>query len=431
MLAAGAWVTPNVRLERPIGAGGMGAVWLAEHTTLRTKVVVKLMRPELAHDPETLSRFSREAAAAANVKSPHVVQVLDHGVAPDGSPFITMELLEGEDLGARLKRGPIAPDEAAVIISQTCKALARAHERGIVHRDVKPQNIFLCSTFGETFVKVLDFGIAKAGGDLQSGLDTTNTGAVMGTPYYMSPEQALGHSTLDFRSDLWAVGVVAFEMLTGRKPFLGETVGALAVAICTKPLPRPSSVSGALGRAVDAWFERACAREPGARFASAKDLADGFSAAMSGPTSLGLAHTVPSVPPAAIPLLSSTTSAPTSHAPSARPAPPSSLPIAAILAASFGAICIILAAALVIRATTKTVRPETNVVASAPPSTHVDPYAPRPTEPTPSASVDVVSIDSLPRTASSAARPLRPTTTTAPHTTSTRPASSFDRNSID
>ena len=215
MLGEGAWVTPNVRLERPLGAGGMGSVWVAEHTTLKTRVVVKLMRPELAKDPETLQRFSREAAAAANVKSPHVVSVLDHGIAPDGSPFITMELLEGEDLGARLKRGPLAPDEAAAIMAQTCKALTRAHERGIVHRDIKPQNVFLCSGFGETFVKVLDFGIAKAGGDLQAGLDTTSTGAVMGTPFYMSPEQALGQKTIDFRTDVWACGVMGFEMLTG------------------------------------------------------------------------------------------------------------------------------------------------------------------------------------------------------------------------
>jgi serine/threonine protein kinase len=423
MLGAGAWVSPNVRLERPLGAGGMGSVWVAEHTTLKTRVVVKLMRPELARDPETLSRFSREAAAAANVKSPHVVSVLDHGVAPDGSPFITMELLEGEDLGARLGRGPIAPDEAATIMSQVCKALGRAHDRGIVHRDVKPQNIFLCSGFGETFVKVLDFGIAKAGGDLQAGLDTTSTGSVMGTPFYMSPEQALGQKTIDFRTDVWACGVLGFEMLTGRKPFLGETVGALAVAICTKPLPLPSQIHPALGASIDGWFQRACAREPPARFSSVKELADAFAAALSGPTSLGLARTVPSVPPQAIPSLGSTTTGPTSRgAGSHSGPPPKSSPIAGIIAVAIG--LAFLAGGVVIYK----MRP-------VPVAAHA-PLAPMPT-PTPTRaasapattdSTEAISIEALPRASTT---PAHLPTHTPTRTPVTKPQGSFDRNSID
>jgi serine/threonine-protein kinase len=428
MLGAGAWVTPNVRLERAIGAGGMGSVWVAEHTTLKTRVVVKLMRPELARDPETLQRFSREAAAAANVKSPHVVSVLDHGVAPDGSPFITMELLEGEDLGARLKRGPIAPDEAAVIMSQTCKALARAHERGIVHRDVKPQNIFLCSGFGETFVKVLDFGIAKAGGDLQSGLDTTNTGAVMGTPFYMSPEQALGQKTIDFRTDVWACGVMGFEMLTGHKPFVGDTVGALAVAICTRPLPMPSQVHPGLGASVDMWFQRACAREPAARFSSTKELADAFAAASSGPTSLGLAKTIPSVPPQAVPQLSSTTTGPSSRGVSSPP--PKSSPVAAIVAVAIALLFLGGGLALF------KMRPTTSSHVAPPPPTTVTraPEATMTAPPIPSA--EAVSIESLPRASSTPTPTHAPTQTPTHAPTQTRPPSgkpstSFDRNSID
>jgi serine/threonine-protein kinase len=409
----------------------MGSVWVAEHTTLKTRVVVKLMRPELAKDPETLQRFSREAAAAANVKSPHVVSVLDHGVAPDGSPFITMELLEGEDLGARLKRGPIAPDEAAVIMSQTCKALARAHERGIVHRDVKPQNIFLCSGFGETFVKVLDFGIAKAGGDLQSGLDTTNTGAVMGTPFYMSPEQALGQKTIDFRTDLWACGVMGFEMVTGHKPFIGDTVGALAVAICTQPLPIPSRIHPGLGPAFDAWFQRACAREPSARFSSGKELADAFGAAITGgPTSLGLAKTVPSVPPQAIPVLSSTTTGPTSARASSSLPPPKSSPVAAIVA------MVIALAFLGGGFALFKMRPTPSVAAPSP----TPPPTPLPThalEPIPSAApgTEAISIESLPHASSTATPTHAPTQARPPATQgrppSGKPASSFDRNSID
>ena len=145
------------------------------------------------------------------MKSPHVVQVLDHGIAADGAPFIVMELLEGSDLAAHCeKNGPMSLAEVDHVISQTCKALARAHERGIVHRDIKPQNIFLTNVGGgEPFIKVLDFGIAKAGGASPGMSSATKTGALMGTPYYMSPEQTIGAKGADHRTDLWALGVVA------------------------------------------------------------------------------------------------------------------------------------------------------------------------------------------------------------------------------
>jgi serine/threonine-protein kinase len=159
-------ITASIRLVRELGSGGMGSVWVADHAALQTQVVVKFMHVQLTGDRDSVLRFSREAAAGANVKSPHVVQVLDHGIAPDGAPFIVMELLEGSDLAAHLERnGPMPLAEVDHVISQTCKALARAHERGIVHRDIKPQNIFLTNVGGgEPFVKVLDFGIAKASG---------------------------------------------------------------------------------------------------------------------------------------------------------------------------------------------------------------------------------------------------------------------------
>ena len=320
MLAEGTLLTPNLRLLRVLGTGGMGSVWLADHLTLRTQVVVKLMRPELAREPETLARFSREAAAAANVKSPHVVQIFDHGVTPDGAPYIVMEHLEGQDLHEYLERqGALLPAQVDVIVTQVAKALARAHERGIVHRDIKPHNLFLCHVGdGETYVKVLDFGIAKAVDELKGGLDTTSTGAIMGTPYYMSPEQALGQKSLDHRTDLWALGVVAFELLTGRKAFDGDSVGALAVAICSGTLPVPSTANPALGAAVDAWFAKACARRPDDRFASAKEQAEAFHVAISGaPVSripaLALAATVPSLPHAALAAGLHTTAVPTSR----------------------------------------------------------------------------------------------------------------------
>jgi serine/threonine protein kinase len=198
-------VTSNVRLLRPLGEGGMGAVWLAEHLSLRTNVVVKFMAEDLAKSTEAKARFSREAAAASQVKSPHVVQMLDHGVLDDGAPYIVMELLEGRDLEQQLKAsGHLEPREVVAIVAQLARALGRAHERAIVHRDIKPSNVFLCDAGGgELFVKLLDFGIAK-GQEIGIAGSTTRTGSFIGSPYYMSPEQVVGAKDIDFRSDLWS-----------------------------------------------------------------------------------------------------------------------------------------------------------------------------------------------------------------------------------
>jgi serine/threonine-protein kinase len=261
----------------------MGTVWVAEHASLRTQVVVKFMAPELAANAEAVARFAREAAAASQVKSPHVVQMLDHGTTVEGLPYIVMEHLEGHDLGAHLEaHGKMRPRDVAEIVSQLARALARAHERGIVHRDIKPSNVFLCDAGdGQLFVKLLDFGIAK--GVEGSLVDSkTRTGTMVGSPHYMSPEQVVGAKDIDARSDLWSLGVVAFEALTGHKPFDAETVGGLALKIHHEPLPKLTALAPELPAAVDAWFERACAREPSQRFASAKELADGLAAAIGG-----------------------------------------------------------------------------------------------------------------------------------------------------
>ena len=281
-LAAGMMVTTSVRLIRPLGAGGMGSVWVAEHLSLRTEVVVKFMSAELAASEQAAARFAREAASAAQAKSPHVVQMHDHGITPDGVPYIVMERLEGRDLGRHLEEvGPLLPAAFATILDQIAKALRRAHERGIVHRDIKPDNVFLCDTDGgETFVKLLDFGIAKSADGLQG--NSTSTGAVVGTPYYMSPEQVIDAKTIDFRSDLWSVGVLAFKALTGKLPFFADSFGALALAIHHGPIPKPSTQNPALPAAVDAWFLRACARDPEDRFASAREMADAFATSTGG-----------------------------------------------------------------------------------------------------------------------------------------------------
>ena len=285
-------VNTSVRLVRPLGAGGMGSVWVADHLALNTQVVVKFIATELSRNAEAVGRFKREAAAASQVKSPHVVQMLDHGVTENALPFIVMELLEGHDLAAHLEaHGRMRPEEVAAIVSQLARALGKAHESGIVHRDIKPQNVFLCDAGGgELFVKLLDFGIAKS--TVVDKVDSgTKTGSMMGSPYYMSPEQVIGSKDLDHRTDLWAVGVVAYEALTGVRPFDAETVGGLALQIHNAPLPTPSHTNGLLAKSVDAWFFRACARAPEQRFQSAKELADALAAAIHGqaPTAISLA----------------------------------------------------------------------------------------------------------------------------------------------
>lgn len=280
---AGLMVTSSVKLVRPLGEGGMGSVWVAYHESLRTEVVVKFIASDLKNSKEATERFSREAAAASQVKSPHVVQTFDHGVSKDGIPYIVMELLEGRDLGAHLDvHGRCAPELVLEIVIQLSRALDKAHARGIVHRDIKPGNIFLCDAGrGEVFIKLLDFGIAK-GVDVPKIDSATKTGAMIGSPFYMSPEQILGSKDIDHRSDLWSVGVVAYEALTGKKPFDAETMGGLAIRIHSEPLPLPTKLVPDLSPAVDAWFMRACARTVGERFTSAKEMAESLAKALGG-----------------------------------------------------------------------------------------------------------------------------------------------------
>jgi serine/threonine-protein kinase len=252
----------------------MGAVWVAEHLTLRSKVAVKLIDPALARSAEALQRFEREARAAAKLRSPHVVQVIDFGV-DSGTPYIAMELLEGESLRARLDaRGRLLSRETQVVMEQLARAVSRAHSEGFVHRDLKPDNVFLVEEDEGFFVKVLDFGIAKALRPLPTlaGASRTVSGALLGTPHYMSPEQAEGRS-VDARSDVFSMGVIAFECLTGRLPFTGDSLPAILRAICYDPIVVPSKIA-AVPTGFDAWFACASARDPEQRYQSARALVD-------------------------------------------------------------------------------------------------------------------------------------------------------------
>ncbi len=277
-VSTGALLAGKYRLESLIGSGGMGSVWRAEHLGLDAPVAVKLLDlVDFTRSADALNRFHREAKAAAAIRSPHVVQIFDHGFDESiGAPFIVMELMDGESLAQRLTRcGRISPDEAARIFTHVARALSRAHEAGIVHRDLKPDNVFLVRNEDEEVAKVLDFGIAKTQNNELGTNSATRTGTVMGTAYYMSPEQISGAKDVDFRSDLWAFGVMAYECLTGARPFEADTIGGLTLRICIGPIPAPSSFAP-VPTGFDDWFARIVNRDPAKRFGSARDAADGL-----------------------------------------------------------------------------------------------------------------------------------------------------------
>ncbi len=275
-------VAGKYRLTRLLGRGGMGAVWEGTHTSLGTRVAVKFIDAEYAESPEARSRFENEARAAAKLRSKHVVEVYDHGVSEDGRPFIVMEFLQGEPLDKRLDRfGRLPAKDTAHIILQVCRALTKAHAAGVVHRDLKPENVFLVwdDDEGTDVVKVVDFGIAKfTDSSLGASSSSTRTGSVLGTPHYMSPEQARGLRNLDYRSDLWSVAVIAYRCIVGALPFEGEAVGDLLVKLCTAPIPVPSQIVRDIPPGFDAWLAKALNREPAHRFASAAQLADSLAA---------------------------------------------------------------------------------------------------------------------------------------------------------
>ncbi len=292
-LEPGSMIGPNIRLFRKLGEGGMGSVWVADHLTLKTQVAVKFMAEALARDEAAMARFTDEATAAAQIKSRHVVQILDSGVTAWGVAFIVMELLDGEDLGARLGRvRTLSIEETAEVVEQGCKALAQAHRHGIVHRDIKPENIFFTHCDGEVVIKILDFGIAKRQG--QQAFSATSTGSMMGTPLYMSPEQVLSSKHVHHASDLWSLGVVAYHALTGVLPFEGETVGAICVAINAGTFRPASELRPDLPAGIDGWIERALAHAPADRFESARQMSDALATVLG--TSRG---SIPSLEPSA------------------------------------------------------------------------------------------------------------------------------------
>jgi serine/threonine-protein kinase len=271
--APGVIITGKYRLERPLASGGMGSVWVARHVELGLPVAIKFIGPELASSSDSRMRFDREAKAAALIQSPYVVSVQDYGV-DDHLPYIVMELMRGEDLEERLRRrGRIPLHEASAFFMQIAKGLRRAHEMGIIHRDLKPRNLFIAQNDDEETIKILDFGIAKSVSRILA-TEATTTGNVMGSPFYMSPEQIRGARDIDLRTDLWSLGVVLFQMLTATLPFHGEVVGDIIGKILADPIPIATHLAPDLPPAIDDFFARALARDRAHRFQSAREMAD-------------------------------------------------------------------------------------------------------------------------------------------------------------
>ncbi len=270
------------RLEKEIGRGAMGTVWSAVHLTLGQRVAIKLISAEHAQSPEARARFSIEAKAAARLRSRYVVQVYDDGETAAGTPYIVLEYLDGETLEQRLDRERDVPlNDAVRITRHVARALSRAHAQGIVHRDLKPGNVFLTRSDDDEFgwlAKVVDFGIAKL--EEHGVASTTKTGTLLGTPLFMSPEQVRGASSVDSRSDLYSLGMVFYNMMTGNFAFNGDSFADVLVAICTGPLPDLRATAPWIPQSVAEWFQRACAREPHDRFQSADEMVEALDLAL-------------------------------------------------------------------------------------------------------------------------------------------------------
>src|SRR5262245_61707718 len=258
-------------LESKLGVGGMGTVYRAGRLLIGDRVAVKVLHPDQMADPQAVERFRREAQTAARLKHPNVVTVYDFGVSREGLSYQVMELAEGESLHSLVERhGRLAETAAAEIVRQVCAALDEAHKQGIVHRDIKPENILVQTLPGGLQVKVLDFGIAALR-DVKAG-KLTRTGAIVGTPHYMSPEQCLGEE-LDGRSDIYSLGIVLFEMLTGVVPFDSSTPTAIVIKHVNDPPPPPRSLNPKISPAVESVVLRALEKRRDARPQTAGEMA--------------------------------------------------------------------------------------------------------------------------------------------------------------
>ncbi|MBS2017263.1 MAG: protein kinase [Deltaproteobacteria bacterium] len=270
-------ISNKYRIEREIGVGGMGQVFAAHHLDLDQLVAIKVLRPEMLHDRDAIRRFAREGRAAAAIRSDHAVRILDVGRIEGGPPYLVMEYLEGRDLASILEKGgPLPYAEAALYVSQACEALAEAHDLGIIHRDVKPHNLFVTTgRHGEPLVKVLDFGLAKAinaNADLTASAKT-GTNVMLGSPFFMSPEQVDSRKDIDHRTDVWSLGATLYHIVTGVPPFVAPNIHLVCARILTEDFPPLTRRRPDAPRELEALLRRCMARDPAARFPSVRELA--------------------------------------------------------------------------------------------------------------------------------------------------------------
>jgi eukaryotic-like serine/threonine-protein kinase len=265
------------RVERLLGEGGMGAVYEGRHVVVGKRVAIKILHAEYAANEEVLKRFYREAQAAAAIGHKNIIDIMDVGATPSNEPYLVMEYLEGEDLESMLSRtGPLKVETACAILEPALLALGAAHDKGIVHRDLKPANIFLCrSDDGHHTVKLIDFGISKFTGGTGS-TKLTQTGSLLGTPSYMSPEQARGRMDVDHRTDIYSMGVILYQMLTGALPYHGENYNALLSSLLTEQ-PRPlRALNPSVPVDVDALVLRELSKDPSERSQSTGEMLAAF-----------------------------------------------------------------------------------------------------------------------------------------------------------
>ncbi|HQY63220.1 MAG: serine/threonine protein kinase [Myxococcales bacterium] len=269
---AGTVLAGKYRVERVLGVGGMGVVVAATHVQLEQRVAIKYLLPVALANPEVVERFAREARIAAKLRGPHVARVIDVSQFDDGVPFMVLEYLQGHDLASELEnKGPLEVEDAVRYVLEACEALAEAHAAHVVHRDLKPANLFLAvQPDKRAIVKILDFGISRS--VEASAIALTGTGTVMGTVYYMSPEQLADPKGIDHRADIWSLGVILYELLTGTQPFTGDSAPAVIIAVLANR-PRPILELRALPEGLEEVVARCLREDRGARFQNVAELA--------------------------------------------------------------------------------------------------------------------------------------------------------------